>query len=405
MQDVKRIVCLANSRKLHGRCVAGREWIDGRAGRWIRPVSAREHQEVSEYERQYEDGSDPRVLDIMDVPLLEPSPGPASGTRVRKLVARPRVLLGEGGQAVVVRVAGAGGPRVSPLWLDGHSTYHGMNDTIPLELADSVGDSSEADSRRPVSQLSVFKPGEAFGNTKRRVQGRFTCMPGTWYCLWVTDPEYERRYLAKLDGEYPDGRVLSHRESRRAVRRIHLQADCLDHDRQPSTGSVHERSPPTPCSPSAIPRTRSRRFIALLRQHDVTAVADVRSAPYSRFNPQFNREPLTEALGDGGDPLRVSRSTSWVGGPKTPPATRTDASATIAWRRRNRSAADWPASWMAPRGTGSRSCARRRSRSTATGRSSSPVPSMSRASMWRTFTPTVDWSRTAKRQWIACSTC
>jgi len=37
-------------------------------------------------------------------------------------------------------------------------------------------------------------------------------------------------------------------------------------------------------------------FVALLRQHGVTAVADVRSAPYSRFNPRFNREPLADAL-------------------------------------------------------------------------------------------------------------
>ena len=37
-------------------------------------------------------------------------------------------------------------------------------------------------------------------------------------------------------------------------------------------------------------------FLALLRQHDVTAVADVRSAPYSRFNPQFNRDVLASAL-------------------------------------------------------------------------------------------------------------
>ena len=37
-------------------------------------------------------------------------------------------------------------------------------------------------------------------------------------------------------------------------------------------------------------------FTALLRRHDVTAVADVRSAPYSRFNPQFNRKPLADAL-------------------------------------------------------------------------------------------------------------
>ena len=37
-------------------------------------------------------------------------------------------------------------------------------------------------------------------------------------------------------------------------------------------------------------------FTGLLRRHRVSAVADVRSAPYSRFNPQFNREPLIEAL-------------------------------------------------------------------------------------------------------------
>ena len=37
-------------------------------------------------------------------------------------------------------------------------------------------------------------------------------------------------------------------------------------------------------------------FLELLKQHDVTAVADVRSVPYSRFNPQYNREPFAEAL-------------------------------------------------------------------------------------------------------------
>lgn len=37
-------------------------------------------------------------------------------------------------------------------------------------------------------------------------------------------------------------------------------------------------------------------FMGLLRKHEVTAVADVRSVPYSRFNPQFNRETLARAL-------------------------------------------------------------------------------------------------------------
>ena len=33
-------------------------------------------------------------------------------------------------------------------------------------------------------------------------------------------------------------------------------------------------------------------FVALLRRHAVTALADVRSTPYSRFNPHFNRKSL-----------------------------------------------------------------------------------------------------------------
>ncbi len=37
-------------------------------------------------------------------------------------------------------------------------------------------------------------------------------------------------------------------------------------------------------------------FISLLVANGVTAVADVRSSPYSRYSPQFNREPLKAAL-------------------------------------------------------------------------------------------------------------
>lgn len=39
-----------------------------------------------------------------------------------------------------------------------------------------------------------------------------------------------------------------------------------------------------------------RRFLELLALHDIELVCDVRSTPYSRFNPQFNREPLRAAL-------------------------------------------------------------------------------------------------------------
>ena len=37
-------------------------------------------------------------------------------------------------------------------------------------------------------------------------------------------------------------------------------------------------------------------FVSLIEQHGVDAIADVRSVPYSRWQPRFNREDLMEAL-------------------------------------------------------------------------------------------------------------
>lgn len=44
----------------------------------------------------------------------------------------------------------------------------------------------------------------------------------------------------------------------------------------------------------------AERFLGMLRQHGIEAVADVRSSPYSRFNPQFNREILERSLKEAG---------------------------------------------------------------------------------------------------------
>jgi uncharacterized protein (DUF488 family) len=41
-------------------------------------------------------------------------------------------------------------------------------------------------------------------------------------------------------------------------------------------------------------------FLALVRRHAITAVADVRSSPFSRFNPQYNSDALAESLASAG---------------------------------------------------------------------------------------------------------
>jgi hypothetical protein len=196
---VKRIVCLANSRKLNGRCVAGIEIDQGKRIGWVRPVSAREHEEVSEYERQYEDGSDPRLLDVIDVPLVAPKP---KDYQQENWLLDPNAYWQR-----VERLTWDDLPTLAdppgPFWINGDSTYNGMNDRIALAHATALRSLLRL-VRVDRLTLSVFKPGEAFGNTKRRVQGRFR-HEGVDYHLWVTDPVYERAYLAKPDGDYSIG--------------------------------------------------------------------------------------------------------------------------------------------------------------------------------------------------------
>ena len=159
-------------------------------------MSAREGQEVSEYERQYEDGSDPRILDIVYVPLLEPRP---DEWQTENWLLDPEFYWRKEGEYSRFGLADLADP-VAPLWIDGYSTYSGQNDKIPIGAMESVSDSLRL-IRVERLELAVFRPGEAFGNRKRRVQGRFS-HAGVDYALWVTDPVYERTWLSKLDGVY-----------------------------------------------------------------------------------------------------------------------------------------------------------------------------------------------------------
>ena len=70
----KTMVCFANSRKLGGRCVAGKELIDGKPGKWIRPISERQDQELSLTEYSYKNKSVPGLLDIIKIKFQSHKP-------------------------------------------------------------------------------------------------------------------------------------------------------------------------------------------------------------------------------------------------------------------------------------------------------------------------------------------
>ena len=137
---------------------------------------------MSEYERQYEDGSDPQVLDVIDVPVLEPQP---KDYQTENWQLDPEHYWERADQLTVAHLPALTDP-IAPLWVDGYHTRIGRNDKIPIAEVGTV-----AASLRLLHvdrlQLVVCTPGEAFGNNKRRVQGQFQ-HARKLYALWVTDP-------------------------------------------------------------------------------------------------------------------------------------------------------------------------------------------------------------------------
>jgi hypothetical protein len=195
--NVKRMVCLANSIKHKGRCVAGRELIQGSAGGgWIRPVSARPGEELSEGERCYANGQEPRVLDVVELCLERPHVHGCQKENWR--IEAGRRWQGVGRITWMELESFVESPET--LWPNVQSTYVGKNDELPLAVADAMN-SSLVLVKVPRLTLRVWAPKEAFGNPERRVQARFMYR-NVPYALWVTDPVVCDEYLRRQNGEH-----------------------------------------------------------------------------------------------------------------------------------------------------------------------------------------------------------
>jgi hypothetical protein len=226
----KTLLCLANSRKPpNGRCVAGREISGASFGDWVRPVSARPTEEVSEEERRYEDGRDPEVLHVLDVPLAQPVP---RHHQVENHQIDDGYYWGYERSATWPEVLRAV-EQPATLWVNGYSTYNGHNDRVPDSIA-FAQKSSLVLVRPEQLAICVVTEGATFGNPRRRVRARFQ-LNGVSYNFVVTDPVIERQYL-RLPGDRDDERrgwFAVRKPDRSPQRWVLLQTGGIRHHARP----------------------------------------------------------------------------------------------------------------------------------------------------------------------------
>lgn len=194
--EVKTIVCLANSRKHSGRCIAGREILPNGFGAWIRPVSTRASSEVSEEERRYDNGASPQVLDIIEIRLIAPAPQLHQTENYTIDAGRYWIKKGEFPRAEIPRLLDP----PAPLWANDDSTYNGHNDRVKVDIAAKLNHSLVLIAPEDLT-LKVLTEGATIGNPRRRLRADFMCL-GRYYCLIVTDPVAERALLAKSNQDY-----------------------------------------------------------------------------------------------------------------------------------------------------------------------------------------------------------
>jgi hypothetical protein len=200
-----QIICLANSRKLLGRCVAGKiRHANGTFGDWIRPVSDRADKALSAYDTHYEGSIDPSLLDVMNITFLKKDP---HDHQPENHLIDPNFYWGHLGKVTFSQATGALDPPQSDLWgLSLDSSYHGRYDRVLLSDAAAFNYSLRLIA---VADLNVRVCAESakFGDMKKKLRGYFTYAKHN-YALRVTDPIMEGKYLPMPEDTYTVGSAL-----------------------------------------------------------------------------------------------------------------------------------------------------------------------------------------------------
>ena len=164
-----KIICLANSYKHNGRCIAG---ID-ETGRWVRPVSSSQKRAIDKKTRII-DGTEPQILDVLEIPLH--AHGPVEG-------CQPENKLLKSGQWKRIG-------RIKPEDLlryceDDSVILHNNRDHIPASCFRMIPTYGWKSLQLIRNDNVIFEQDE---NNKARWRANFVNSKGTALSLGVTDP-------------------------------------------------------------------------------------------------------------------------------------------------------------------------------------------------------------------------
>ena len=188
MPGMVEIVCLANSRKLQGRCLAGLR-TDGQG--WVRLVAANGDGMLFPAEYRLQDGSEPKLLDVLQIGCAGPRPEKHQPENQRidrtrwHLAARPAPALTQALlQASLVK---------GPLLL---GNFGDKRDFAQIQLKPAE------------ASLVLIAPDDLLwhiktslkGNRQTKAEFRLTRTP---YTLSVTDPVWVQRLAHLPCGIYP----------------------------------------------------------------------------------------------------------------------------------------------------------------------------------------------------------
>lgn len=193
-------VCLANSRKHNGRCLAGKALFKESYSKWIRPVTEHPSEELQSHEHCLQSGEDSSILDLLEIQLLEQKGKQHQQENWLMDISVPLKKKGSLSLNEVTQIVD------SPLslWGLGSSSKNGLNNFVP---ASEIQQYSNSLYLIEVKNFKLQITEETYPYKRKTMVGIFSYKEAD-YKLKITDPDFERKFIDRQLGDYEIERTL-----------------------------------------------------------------------------------------------------------------------------------------------------------------------------------------------------